>query len=164
MFSCFFTFGHEKKSFQDKIPIIIHQNPHFWWIILGSSSLFSATSTSKSLVFMTKKARFAIFGFSPNLERTVLRDYWADSDVRTCYGYLLDLYFMKTYFFEKILFLHRFFFMSKCDFFENHVFFLEKSRFSMIFSKNPWFSKSTFRHKTFSMKKKYYFSQTYFFI
>ena len=68
----------------------------------SSSSLFSATSTSKSLIFMTKKAGFAIFGFPPNLERTVLRDYWADSDVRTCYGYLLDLYFTKKIFFQKI--------------------------------------------------------------
>ena len=36
-----------------------------------------------------------------NLQRTVLRDYWADSDVRACYGDLLDLYFPKNniYFF-----------------------------------------------------------------
>ena len=100
------------------------------------SSLFSATSHSKSLIFMNKKARFVIFGFSPNLERTVLRDYWADSDVRTCYGYLLDLYFMKKIFFRK-----KYFFFIENFLFQNHAFlknhdFFENFEKVVIFRKN----------------------------
>ena len=87
------------------------------------------------------KSRFGIFRdfrFSPNLRRTVLRDYWADYDVRTCYGDLLDLYLMKKIFFQK-----KYFFFIEIFLFQNHDFLKNLENFEkiMIFSKNHDFFK-----------------------
>ena len=86
-----------------------------WTSLRTESSLFSATCYMKILIFMEKKTS-SFFWKSPNLRRTVLRDYWADSDVRACYGDLLDQYFPKNIF--KNIFSSRNFCISKSWFSE----------------------------------------------